>query len=72
MHKVLYSVITKIPIIGPIYESIARPKFSSMGLSDGEYDLALSLIEKYQKKQPNEQITLKLIKKLMEDENKNC
>lgn len=67
MHKMLYSVLTKIPIIGPIYEIFTRPKFSSMGLSDGEYDSALSLIEKYQKQHPNEQITLKLIKKLMED-----
>lgn len=70
MHKMLYSVLTKIPIIGPIYESVTRPKFSSMGLSDGEYDLALSLIKKYQKQHPNEQITLKLIKKLTEDYNK--
>lgn len=68
MHKMLYSVLTKIPIIGSIYENVTRPKFSSMGLSDGEYDLALSLIKKYQKKHPNEQITLKLIKKLMENE----
>ena len=66
----LYSVLTKIPIIGPIYEIVTRPKFSSMGLSDGEYDLALSLIKKYQKQHPNEQITLKLIKKLTEDYNK--
>ena len=70
MHKMLYSVLTKIPIIGPIYEIVTRPKFSSMGLSDGEYDLALSLIEKYQKQHPNEQMTLKLIKKLTEDYNK--
>lgn len=70
MHKMLYSVLTKIPIIGPIYEIVTRPKFSSMGLSDGEYDLALSLIKKYQKQHPNEQITLKLIKKLTEDYNK--
>lgn len=70
MHKMLYSVLTKIPIIGPIYEIVTRPKFSSMGLSDGEYDLALSLIKKYQKQHPNEQITLKIIKKLTEDYNK--
>lgn len=67
MHKVIYSVITHIPIIGSIYKIKTTPMFCSFGAADGVYDLAFKLIKEYEKEHPNEQITRQLVEKLVKE-----
>ena len=45
-----------------------EPMFCSPGMADGEYDYVLKLIEEYKKGHPDEHVTLKMMKRLIEED----
>ena len=67
MTEKQYRIISHIPIYGTIFKMKNEPVFCSPGIADGEYDHVLKLVEAYKKEHPDEHITLKLMKRLIEE-----
>ena len=71
MTEKQYKIISHIPIYGTIFKMKNDPMFCSPGMADGEYDYILKLIEDYKKDNPDEHVTLKLMKRLIEEDQRN-
>ena len=67
MTEKQYKIISLIPIYGTVFKMKNEPIFCSSGMADGEYDYVLKLIEEYKKGHPDEHVTLKLMKRLIEE-----
>lgn len=66
MKKKTYTIISHIPVLGPVVRLICEPQMCSPGMADGVYDP----VREYAKLHPDIQITKGLVQKILRESRK--